>query len=129
MLNDKRMLTILIFLSGAPQSKLLKLFDAFLDTEDISSDDNVQDVIDNELKIYLHEKVLSRNTSVLDWWSKNQFRFPVLAQLGRQYLNIPASQTTSERLFSTAGNIVTPNRAQLLSDHVEQLAFLHENCE
>ncbi|KAL3195414.1 hypothetical protein MRX96_015876 [Rhipicephalus microplus] len=33
----------------------------------------------------------------------------------------------SERLFSTAGNVVTSRRELLLPDHVEQLVFLHEN--
>lgn len=33
----------------------------------------------------------------------------------------------SERLFSTAGNVVTSRQELLLPDHVEQLVFLHEN--
>lgn len=97
----------------------------FLDSEDDDDESNV----DSELNIYLEEKVQLRKISVFDWWSANRNRFPALAHTARQYLNIPAAQTTSERLFSTAGNIVTPNRAQLDYAHVEQLAFLHENYE
>ena len=36
---------------------------------------------------------------------------------------LTATQITSERLFSTAGNIVTANRTRLLSENVEKLDF------
>lgn len=83
---------------------------------------------ERELSQYIHEKVIPRNIASLKWWNENKTRFPVLASLARQYLNIPASQTSSERLFSTAGNIVTNDRARLLSSNVEQIAFLNKNA-
>ncbi|KYN28799.1 hypothetical protein ALC57_01762, partial [Trachymyrmex cornetzi] len=40
--------------------------------------------------------------------------FPILAAVARQYLAIPATQISSGRLFSDAGNIVTATRSKLI---------------
>lgn len=42
---------------------------------------------------------------------------------------MPSTQATSERLFSTTGNIVTTKKTKLLSIHMETLVFLHENLK
>ena len=47
-----------------------------------------------------------------------------LAHLAREYLAIPASQASCERLFSIAKHVVTEFRTRLLPDLVEALIFL-----
>ena len=44
-----------------------------------------------------------------------------------QYLGVVATSVPSERLFSTAGNIVTAKRCALEPENVEKLVFLHDN--
>ena len=44
------------------------------------------------------------------------------------YLGPPASSVPSERLFSTAGGVITERRARLLSDNAESLIFLKYNA-
>lgn len=44
-----------------------------------------------------------------------------------QFLAAPATQVTSERSFSTVGNIVMADRMNLLNERVEELIFCHEN--
>ncbi|CAN0526561.1 unnamed protein product, partial [Laminaria digitata] len=44
--------------------------------------------------------------------------------LARRVLALPASQAQSERMFSTAGLIVTPTRNSLSSENVELLVYL-----
>lgn len=63
----------------------------------------------------------------LKWWKQNSALYPVLAELAQKYLAVPASQCTTERAFSTAGNIVTSDRASFLPERVEALALLQKN--
>ena len=60
----------------------------------------------------------------LDWWRINAVKFPLLAALARRRLAIPASQAQSERVFSSAGQIVTQTRNRLSSENVELLVAL-----
>ena len=59
------------------------------------------------------------------------FRFfsvlTLLSQFAWRYLAIQASSAPSERLLSKAGQIVTPQRAQLKPDKANMLVFLAEN--
>jgi hypothetical protein len=45
------------------------------------------------------------------------------------YLAIPATETTSERVFSVAGLTASRTRASLSPEHVNTLVFMHENFE
>lgn len=60
----------------------------------------------------------------LDWWRRTQLEYPLLAALARRMLAIPSSQAQSERMFSTAGLTVTPNRSCLGDSNVELLVYL-----
>lgn len=80
-----------------------------------------------EINSYLAEPYCSRNTNIVEWWADHMAVYSSLGHLAKTYLCVPATQTTSERLFSTCGQIVTSDRAQLLTEHVEEIAFLHEN--
>ena len=62
--------------------------------------------------------------SVLEWWKSHQTEFPLLANLAKTYLCIPGTSVPSERVFSTAGDIVRSERSVLSPEHVDQLIFL-----
>ncbi len=53
----------------------------------------------------------------------------MVAHLARQYLSIPASQASCERLFSVARNDITEKRTSLLPDLVESLLFIGKRKE
>lgn len=77
---------------------------------------------------YVSAPLLPRAENPLDWWKgRGSQSYPALAKVAQRYLSIPATQTRSERLFSTAGGVVSNRRELLLTEHVEQLVFLHEN--
>jgi len=59
---------------------------------------------------------LRRASSVVPW----------IALLGRKVLAVPATSAAPERMFSSAGNIMTKKRARLSCDHLEELMYLHE---
>ena len=61
------------------------------------------------------------------WWASQESRFPTLSCLAKKYLAIPATSTSSERLFSDAGNIMTVKCANLLPSTFEHLVFCKRN--
>ena len=71
--------------------------------------------------------IIDGDDDPLEWWRIHVRDFPLLSQFARRYLAIQASSAPSERLFSKAGQIVTPQRAQLKPDKANMLVFLAEN--
>ncbi|KAI4820497.1 hypothetical protein KUCAC02_028474 [Chaenocephalus aceratus] len=65
----------------------------------------------------------------LVWWKEHQYEYPLLSNLAKRYLCIPGTSVSSERVFSTAGDIVTAQRSALLPDHVDQIIFLNKNLK
>lgn len=82
---------------------------------------------DTELTHYLQEEPLDSNGDPLAWWRDNEARFPLLSKVARKYMCICATSTPSERVFSAAGNIVTPLRSSLKPHKVNMLVFLARN--
>lgn len=80
-----------------------------------------------QLEMYLSEPQISHNMDTFEWWATREKRYPALADLARKYLCIPATSASSERVFSTAGNIVTSKRNCLLPQNVNILVFTYQN--
>ena len=51
----------------------------------------------------------------------------LLSKFAKKYLCVPATSVASERVFSSAGDIVSAQRSCLHSDHVDKLLFLKKN--
>ena len=77
-----------------------------------------------ELTRYLQEEPIDPNDNPLAWWRNNQERFPLLSTVARKYMCICATSAPSERVFSVAGNVVTPLRSSLKPHKVNMLVFL-----
>jgi hypothetical protein len=80
-----------------------------------------------EVQRYVHELQVNRNDDPLNWWKNNESRYPCLSLIAKKYLCIPATLASSERVFSTCGNIVTHKRSTLSSENVQSLVFLNYN--
>ena len=80
---------------------------------------------DEELEQYLVEKTVKRKSNPLSWWRENDKRFPQLSKVARCLLNIPATFTPSERVFSVAGLTVNKLRSSLKRKNVDSLVFLN----
>ncbi|XP_054737948.1 E3 SUMO-protein ligase ZBED1-like [Anastrepha obliqua] len=79
--------------------------------------------IDQELIQYLYSADIDPWDDPIHWWKKESVKYPLLSMLARRYLPIPSTSLESERLFSTAGDIVTEKRNSLSPDNVARLLF------
>jgi hAT family C-terminal dimerisation region len=61
------------------------------------------------------------------WWKINKSKFPILSKLANKYLCMSATSTSSERLFSEAGNTMTAKRTKLNPILFERIVFLKKN--
>lgn len=78
----------------------------------------------DELDMY----VASTDTSdkILDFWQQKAAKWPRLSSAACTILAIPATKTSSERVFSLAGHIVEDRHTQLSADAVNNRLFVHE---
>ncbi|TXG74484.1 hypothetical protein EZV62_003063 [Acer yangbiense] len=90
----------------------------------VSSDDPTH--VKSEFDAYLEEKVLPRTKDfdILVWWRANASKYPILAQIARDFLAIPVSSVASESAFSTAPTACDTS-FQEENENVEEI--IHEN--
>ena len=62
---------------------------------------------------------LHSSPPVLEWWINNEARYPGLTQWAYDVHSIPAMSAECERVFSSAGQLLTKQRNRLLDDVVE----------
>lgn len=80
-----------------------------------------------EMRQYQEEPPIGRNQDPLEWWRKREVVYPRLAKLARKHLSLCATSVPSERVFSTAGEILTKKRNRLGSENFRKIMFLHGN--
>ncbi|KAL6484220.1 hypothetical protein MHYP_G00062650 [Metynnis hypsauchen] len=115
-----------------PPSKKLKTLEALFGDVLYTVDPNQmiktsRDLAQAEVVKYRETASLNLAGNVLEWWKTHQSEFPVLADLAKEYLCIPSTSVPSERVFSTAGDLVRSERSALSPEHVDQLIFLKKN--
>jgi hypothetical protein len=91
--------------------------------------DEVRDVNDVSMQFqcYLAEPQLRYDFDPFEWWKSHEKKYPLVAKVTKKFLSIPATSVSSERCFSTAGNVVTPKRNGLAPENVNMLVFLYQN--
>jgi hypothetical protein len=62
---------------------------------------------------------------VLAFWKVKASSWPGLAAVAPFVLGIPATETSSERVFSLAGRTIEDRRTQLNVDTIDDLILLH----
>ena len=104
-----------------PATKKLKV--DVQDWMDVSEDSS----FDTERQLYIHRRILKEKTEdLLKWWKNNAAEFPKLSRTARQILVIPASSASSERNFSSAGQVISERRTCLSSVNVDSILFLSD---
>ena len=99
--------------SSPPRKKkhtLGSLLKSNVDVENSESPEiSPEQKIRSEVQKFLSKTKLNEEDP-LRWWRTRETDYPLLARVIKKYLCIPATSTSSERLFSRSGQIVTPLR-------------------
>jgi hypothetical protein len=85
--------------AAGPAAKELSEFERYNRIKDITFE------VD-EFERYLREERAIEGTNPLEWWRRNQHRYPVLRHLAFDLLAAPASSSADEREFSCAGHVL-----------------------
>lgn len=80
-----------------------------------------------EISLYKVENPVELDSDPLKWWQSRRLTYPLLGKLVQKYLSVPATSVPSERLFSSAGNVISQRRSCLLPENADKLIFLFEN--
>ena len=98
---------------------------------------NFENRIDMEFKAYFAYTITSKDRmrsekdgqfQVLLWWKLLGIQlFPLMSQVARSILCVPASSAMSENNFSDAGNTITKKRNSLKPRVVNDLMFMRSN--
>jgi hypothetical protein len=87
----------------------------------------LEELIQSEMKGYIAEPPNNTECTNLDWWKRNEGKYPKLARMAKKYLSIPASSVSAERVFSMTGNIISKKRSRLKPELVDIIVFLNKN--
>ena len=79
----------------------------------------------NELQQYLNDK--SYRMTVHDAMKTSNTMYPILYELYKYFINVPASSAAVERSFSFQNAILTPSRNRLMDTTVRNLLYLKMN--
>ena len=64
---------------------------------------------------------------ILAFWKSNEFNYPILTAMAKDYLTVQASSVSAERAFSSGTDLVTSDRCRLEGRTVEMTQFLKFN--
>ena len=64
---------------------------------------------------------ITKDINVLSFWKAHQYRYPELASMARDILNIPVSTVASESTFSNGGRVLDKFRSSLAHKNVEAI--------
>jgi len=67
------------------------------------------------------------DVSEKEFWKANHAKFPLLANLAKKYLGIPASSASVERMFSICGHILSLRRRKMGIKIFGEIVFLKLN--
>ena len=81
--------------------------------------------LEAECKAYMTAMRGNVEIDPLVFWAKYQHQYPILAAVVRRVLAIPATSSSSERLFSAGGRVCTFDRSSLKPATVDILTTMH----
>jgi hypothetical protein len=74
----------------------------------------------------MKQQPIKRDINILKYWASKEYEYPIIAQIARDHLAIPATSAASESVFSIGGDIVTKKRNKLGVDNTRRLLCLQD---
>ena len=81
----------------------------------------------HQVQQYLRTPRIKANKCPFSFWATRRAEFPDLFEIALDHLPVQATSVSSERLFSSAGIVVSPLRNRITPANVEMLTMLHIN--
>ena len=110
----------------ASKTKLGSIFDEIME-ESTPCPEPATTSVRVEVQTYFSEPTILRSDNPLLYWKVNQPRLPSLAFTAARFLCAPSTSVESERLFSTASNIIDEKRSRLTAEKAEMFIFLKKD--
>ncbi|KAI8503755.1 hypothetical protein Bbelb_187260 [Branchiostoma belcheri] len=111
----------------APKTLLEEIFNDDIEITSVQPPTPVAVRAHQELGKYRQMPNLPKAGDPCQFWKGKMEELPLLAKFARQYLIAQATSVASERVFSTAGDVVSAERACLDPENVNILIFLKKN--
>ena len=87
-------------------------------------------ISDVDIRNFFSLSCLDRSKDPFQWWkTEGKSRFPKLYKLAVRYLSIPATSVPSERIFSSAGEVISKKRNRISDENARMLICLHSNLQ
>ncbi|KAK1885872.1 Zinc finger BED domain containing protein 1, partial [Dissostichus eleginoides] len=90
---------------------------SFTDTEGTAKPKTPYASAEEEMERYCKASSLPLTEDPLNWWRVHEITFSLLSRVSKRYLCIPGTSVSAERVFSTAGDVVTAKRSTLKPEH------------
>ncbi|XP_053575272.1 E3 SUMO-protein ligase ZBED1-like [Bombina bombina] len=92
---------------------------SFTDTESTIEPYTPYAKAEEEIEKYCKVQSLPLTEDPLNLRHVHEVIFPLLSQLSKRFVCIPGTSVSAERVFSTAGDMVTAKRSTLKPEHVD----------
>jgi hypothetical protein len=74
----------------------------------------------------MKQQLIKRDANVLKYWASKDYEYPIIAQIARDHLAIPATSAASKSVISIGGDIFTKKRHKLGVDNTRGLLCLQD---
>ena len=84
-------------------------------------------VLNSEVDRWINQPCLPLESTpehVKAYMQSKAYEFPLITQIARDFMAIPATSAPSERVFSIAGNLISKKRSRIASENVRYVLCL-----
>jgi len=80
-----------------------------------------------QLVAYASEPVIHRSKCPLMWWAENRHRYPLVSEVARRLLVVPATAVSTDRMYTKKGDEIMDKRDAISPERADQVLFILEN--